>query len=86
MTYLVKIRNNKTGEIRLCKFMDYDWDETQLFWWKEGNGRCDCNRSICFHNDNDIETPCELYLKDQTFHVLCAVLEDGTEVPIDDVK
>lgn len=26
-----------------------DWGEYSKFWWQEGNGSCDCNRSIFIH-------------------------------------
>lgn len=31
---------------RFLPFWDEEWEHWNWFWWEEGNGGCDCNRSI----------------------------------------
>lgn len=54
MGYSVSIRNNETGEVRDYRMWDdpeKNWqNEQDVFWWFEGNGNCDCNRSHFFEN------------------------------------
>jgi hypothetical protein len=40
---IVTLLDTDTGEQRSCD----DWD-MDVFWWTEGNGSCDCNRSAAF--------------------------------------
>ena len=28
-------------------------DDMSFFWWSEGNGSCDCNRSVCFEGAHE---------------------------------
>lgn len=42
--------DTKTGKTAVAKSMD-----SSLFWWAEGNGSCDCNRSIAIGDDVDDE-------------------------------
>lgn len=47
------IRDNATGEIRIYHSQEPFWDEHlwkgwNQFWWEEGNGSCDCNRTSMF--------------------------------------
>lgn len=80
MKYTAHIRKNETGEIREYKTeCDNQFLPTQEFWWKEGNGSCDCNRSTFFHND-DKNYECG----DDKYSVLKLVFEDGNEIVIDD--
>ena|ERR1043165_567345 len=37
-----RLLDTKTG-----KLVDASRHDTDLFWWSEGNGSCDCNRAIC---------------------------------------
>ncbi len=39
--------DTKTGETVIAD--KYLWDR-DFFWWSEGNGSCDCNRSIAMKN------------------------------------
>ena len=58
---VVKIRNNQTGESRDYKTQlwdsDYDPGVPNVFWWEEGNAKCDCNRALFFARVNGEEEP-----------------------------
>jgi len=72
MSYIIYIKNNKTGEIRKCKD-DYEFIE---FMWSDGNYACDCNRAVFFydHDDEADNQPCT----DTDFSVVDVHLEDGS--------
>lgn len=61
-----KIRNNLTGEIRICNtkehFFHKEDEFPSVFNWEENNYSCDCNRYIFWlraNNEyNDQETKC----------------------------
>lgn len=36
---------------------DESWDSS-LYWWSEGNGGCDCNRSLAFGGADDEPLEC----------------------------
>ena len=46
-SYDVDIRRNSDGIVRRYH-NEYGWHESADFWWADGNGRCDCNRSLFF--------------------------------------
>jgi hypothetical protein len=60
-TIIAIIRNNQTGEVRECPTFcwaidpDYTRYEGVLFYWLDGDGSCDCKRSIFFHRSGDEE-------------------------------
>lgn len=47
---LVKLYDTKTRETVVNKDLNYS-----LYWWSEGNGGCDCNRSIAFDLHDELE-------------------------------
>jgi hypothetical protein len=47
MSYIVAIRRNADGEVRLCP-QPFEWEEGSNFQWTEGNYGCDCNRELFF--------------------------------------
>jgi hypothetical protein len=53
--YVVGIRKNDTGEVRLCP-QTLEWNENSLLWWSTGNMGCDCNRDMEFiRQDKDVD-------------------------------
>ena len=40
----------KRGEITFVNW-DKEMDEWSWFWWEDGNGSCDCNRSITIREE-----------------------------------
>lgn len=89
MSYAVTIRDAKTGETRVCRMDDLEWNG--LFWWKEGNAACDCNRGMFFEQAIGIDTDAmdddewdERYPCGHGRYVaLYATMDDGTLIPID---
>ncbi len=82
-SFLVAIRCNTTGEIRMYR-EDLAWDDVQSDWeWTEGNSACDCNRSMYFQRaggeDPIWDSPCG----DNRYSALYALLPDGTKKIID---
>lgn len=45
-----KLKDLETGEEG--EFPDFDFS---VYWWTEGNGACDCNRSVCLGKANEME-------------------------------
>jgi len=77
MNYTVTIRDNTTGETRVCP-MECEWHEHSVFWWTEGNFSCDCNRRIVFDGDVDAAE-----CGHTRFSALYAELEDGSKIELD---
>jgi hypothetical protein len=82
-SFLVALRNNETGEVRLYRD-NITWDDDHShFMWTDGNYGCDCNRHMMFqraHGDaSDWDTPCG----DERYTALYALLPDGTRKPLD---
>ncbi len=81
--YMVAIKNNDTGEVRLCK-QDIGWNgEGSEFWWTEGNMACDCNRHNEFlraNGEEETDVECDMI----RYSALYAELEDGTRIKLDD--
>ncbi len=83
MSYVVKIRDNATKEIRSA-LQDFDWSDSSLFWWTEGNFGCDCNRMDEFKRaGGELCTDNEAECSHQKYSVLDATLPDGTVIAID---
>ncbi len=84
--YKVAIRENATGEIRLCE-QDLEWQDHSDFWWTEGNMACDCNRSVEFAEaggeGEEIESAVDIPCTDGLYTALYAELEDGTKVELE---
>lgn len=59
----IRIRKNKTGEVRFYKESYPRWEsdsqefliEGIIFMWEEGNHSCDCNRYLYFQRANGEE-------------------------------
>jgi hypothetical protein len=79
--YQVAIKNNSTGEIRLCS-QDLDWDESSFFWWTQGNMGCDCNRELEFYRARGVELE-EVWCGEGRYSV-CFVLVDGKKILLED--
>ncbi len=84
MKYSIEITNNETGETRNVppEITKGDWDESDLYMWTDGNYSCDCNRGMFFNNWEDGRFLCGV----KKYTVVKAVLEDGTEILIDEVN
>lgn len=81
--YQVAIKNNETGEIRLCN-INLEWLEHSDFWWTEGNMACDCNRSQEFAragNESDPNVDCNV--DENKYSVLYALLTDGKKINLE---
>lgn len=80
--YKVAIRNEETGEIRVCEMAgewvgdDYGPSE---YWWTEGNFSCDCNRGLVY-DSNGSDSKCGT----EKYTALYAELPDGTKIPLDE--
>lgn len=80
MSYVVRIRHNKTGTIR-SRRCDLEWNDGSKYWWTEGNMGCDCNLDLEFRRAGG-ETPNldEVSCSEGKFTALDATLEDGTVI------
>lgn len=84
MKYVIRLRDNTTGEVRDCP-QDHDgYDAESIeFYWTDGNFGCDCNRRWEFQRaggeGEDENPPCD----NERYTAIEAVLEDGTRVPLD---
>ena len=85
-TYSTLIRDNATGEERMCaEGLDY---RGNMFVWtqRQGNFGCDCNRYIFFceagNDEEDPNFPCGY----DRYTAIKAVLSDGREIMIDGQK
>lgn len=83
--YLVAIRHNPTGEVRMYRNdMSWEGDEDRDHWmWTEGNYGCDCNRHLFFiraaGNDEWEDRECG----NTEYSCLYAELPDGRRIVID---
>lgn len=91
VTYVVRIKDTKTGEVRVMP-ETLDWGIEKggsYFWWTEGNYGCDCNRGMEFDRAGGVpeeevqerEYPCNTGVK--RYQVLEATFPDGSEIVID---
>lgn len=83
--FLVAIRHNPTGEVRMYRH-DMAWedeDERSHWHWTDGNYGCDCNRHLFFiraaGNDEWEDRECG----STEYSCLYAELPDGSRRPID---
>jgi hypothetical protein len=83
--YKVKIRNNKTGEVRVYED-ECEWHENSVWFWTKGNFGCDCNRHLLFHravgDESDYDVECDDG-KNRKYSAIDAVLESGEVVVLD---
>jgi len=70
--YNIKIRNNKTNEIKIITKND-EWFDSDFYYYSEGNFSCDCNRANLFYTKYDLGFPCG----DKLFSILEIQLETG---------
>lgn len=83
MPYTVEIKKQSTGEVRVASFRQ-NWSEGDVYSWTEGNSSCDCNRHDYFTNRGHGELADEAFpCGSQEYHVSKAVLDDGTEIVLD---
>lgn len=84
MPYEVEIRRNSDGALRRVP-ITHDWrdeDESERFWWTDGNAGCDCLRSDLFADaagEPRPATPCG----EVAYSVIRAILPDGSERQVD---
>lgn len=81
MAYKVAIKNNATGEIRLCSMGDEygEFDAVAEYQWAEGNYSCDCNLDNFFcHDDEDADETCG----ETRYTPLYAITSGGERVEI----
>ena len=78
MAFQIAIRNNATGEVRLCNW-DGEWDYVAEYDWTDGNNGCDCNLAGNFHSDGEefVETCGET-----AYTPLYALLPNGSRVEL----
>lgn len=60
MTVDVYLRDNETGYEKMIHD-EFEWGdiENAIFYYTEGNGECDCNRSLMLYDhDESKELPC----------------------------
>lgn len=81
MAYKVAIINNRTKEMRFWHSTD-DWDdESDVFYWTEGNMSCDCNRRFKFNGVADFDhSSCG----ESEFSCPFVQFEDGSRVELDE--
>lgn len=86
--YLIAIKDNESGEVRLYRH-DMRWDDTEEFQWMDNNYSCDCNRHLFFLRANgpgpaedpywnDAERECG----DTKYSVLYVELPNGERVSL----
>lgn len=56
LTYAAYLTDTATGEQRVL-WQELPWDDVSLYWWKDGNMGCDCNRGLRFYGQGG-EYPC----------------------------
>lgn len=82
-SYDVLIRRN-SDRLERVYHMASPWHSSSMFWWADGNGSCDCNRSLDFDRaggaDPDVDA---VTCGDEAFTVVKAIFPDGTELAID---
>jgi hypothetical protein len=73
------IRRNSDGLTRTSEttWRPDDEDESDRFYWTDGNGSCDCNRAILF---GDPPGECT----SSAYSIPFVTLEDGRVLPVDD--
>ena len=81
MPYKVAIRNNATGEVRLCGY-DLEWQDHSEYWHTDGNEGCDCNAKHAFDGDRlcQSDNPCG----HTAYSILYAILPSGESVPLEE--
>ncbi len=89
MSYVAVIRRNSDGLVRECP-QTTDWHDadadgagSDLFWWTDGNGGCDCNRANFFARAGGEPDPDEV-CGETNYRVIEFRLPDGRVVPCDD--
>lgn len=79
--YSVAIKNNATGEIRLCD-QNHEWNgEGSEFWWTEGNMSCDCNRHSEFERAGGNEHPDQIECDDTKYSILYFIV-NGKKIKV----
>jgi hypothetical protein len=87
-SYSVAIRNNRTGEIKICKALEY-WDPRYCKeLWLEGPNKCDCFRSACFDHAGE-DPPFEVDINDyecglEAFAAMYVVFENGMRLILEE--
>lgn len=82
--YLVAIRLNATGEVRMYRY-DMAWDDGAHWMWTDGNFACDCNRDLFFRRAvGDYDWPEDLPCGSAKYYCLYAELPDGTRIELGD--
>jgi hypothetical protein len=89
MKYIIKIKDNKTNEIKDFYehgmdtdnyYLDtgYSFDEIITFNYLEGNRSCDCNQYSMFYSDKETNFPCyDDEFKGNRFETISIIREDG---------
>lgn len=54
IVYLLDTCNGAFGTYRTTGFLD-ECGDLDTYWWEEGNGSCDCNRSLFLYERPDEE-------------------------------
>ena len=80
-TYIAHITDTTTGETRAVR-MDYEFGTGSAYWWRDGNGSCDCNRGRWFQEDVDDDHFVEPSCGDGRYRVRC--VDDAGNVLYED--
>ena len=80
--YHVALRNNKTGEVRMCP-QKSGWDDIHAYLWAEGSLACDCNRAIEFEYAHSGNRDACRECGDTQYTALYAMLPSGNKIRID---
>lgn len=77
------LKENETG--RVVEYWDEIFDdEIGEFMWLEGNFACDCNRALCFARALGEPDPEPIPCSMSKYTAIKAILDDGTEMMLDD--
>lgn len=81
----VRLKKNINGEVRDIPY-NLDWMEgdegDSMYFWREGNFGCDCNRSDIWYGEQEVRPDVECGHK--AFAVIHVRLDDGRIVAVDD--
>jgi len=80
MSYTVRIRNNKTKEIRTTTPYEFEFNK---YWWLDGNFSCDCNLLWEFLRAGGEEITEDSKCSQGNFTAIDATMKDGTIIKLE---
>lgn len=54
MNLKIEIRRNSDGVVAIDIWKDWDFN---IYWWEDGNAKCDCNRGLFFSHARNEDDP-----------------------------